>query len=228
MKLVIPPHWTASTARLERAIKELSDAELAALAEGLKKYPEAGLAQEVVMKRWIELNPAEAIDFFLNRARFNINVGDEIEAGITKVYNADPATALRLLTAMRKYRSLYIFCRARCIDCMEGMSPQEGLAAVVDLDEKTGNDDSLGAQALGSFPGKWIESDPETAMTWALRLPLGFTRRNMLSLLGGAWAEKDPAAVQAFLESVPLTTLSNGEVRKCIAKTIQERKAVPK
>lgn len=180
------------------------------------------------MKRWIELNPAEAIDFFLNRARFNIDVGDEIEAGMTKVYNADPATALRLLTAMRKYRTLYIFCRARCIDCMEGMSPQQGLAAVVDLDEKTGNDDSLRAQAMGSFAGKWLESDPQAAMIWALGLPLGFTRRNMLSQIGSAWAERDPAAVQAFLDSVPLTTLSNGEVREWIAKTIHERKAVPK
>lgn len=227
--LVTRHQTTASRVRVERALAGLSASDLAAFAAviGSKRTNGGEFAVEYVYEllllRWIQVEPVSAIEFTL-KARFpGSETFEAIINAMGKVFTEDRAAAVRILGEMQE-RELYIYARHRCIDAMKGMSAQDALALIMEIDAKTRNE-WHGAQALGEFPGEWIKSDPAGAMNWALSLPPGFTRREILQVMGSLWAAADSGAYQAFMAAVPFTTLPKGGARNEIDAAIRRQES---
>ncbi|HEX9046086.1 MAG TPA: hypothetical protein VF988_03590 [Verrucomicrobiae bacterium] len=67
-----------------------------------------------------------------------------------------------------------------------------------------GGDDNLyRQQALVSLGVAWSQSDPEAAANFALQLPAGVTRQNMLATALDSWAAENPCAAATWLNLNP-------------------------
>ena len=71
----------------------------------------------------------------------------------------------------------------------------------------------MGAEVLREFPGRWIGEDPQAAMEWALALPPGFTRNNILEKMADAWGAMDAVAARDYVNALPVATLPKGNLR---------------
>jgi hypothetical protein len=233
MNLVVRGQPSRSHARLQKAIAGLSAGELTGLATGLKARAERDYVPDewirhaavAVVARWMRLDPAPAIEFAL---RYRPGLAGSMEPAfldaIGKVFTADRPNAMRLLGMIGNERELYIYARWRCIRSMERISPPEAMVLIADIDARSGNQ-RYRADFLGEFPDKWIGSDPVPAMEWALALPPGFTRNNILARMGEAWADADPSAAREYLDSLPRLSLPNGSTRNRIMGAITKAEA---
>jgi hypothetical protein len=229
LNLVTPGPTAALRVRVERALAGLSASDLARFAVELRSrqpandwFPVAYVYERLAV-RWITLEPIPAIEFALKERSPQGEIGDAIANAMGKVFTADRAAAVRILGEMQD-RELYIYSRCNCIEAMKGMSPPDALALIVEIDSKTRNE-WYGAQALGEFPDEWVKTDPAAAMNWALTLPPGFTRREILRGMGTLWAAADAGAYQAFMAAVPSTTLPKGAARNGIDAEIRLRES---
>jgi hypothetical protein len=236
LRLIVPGRETATRTHLDPAVAGLSAGELAEFADSLKSlekstrggYGKIHPALVAVVTRWLGVDPAPAAEFALNYPNRIIGDGDVYSAflkAMQKVFLDDLPTATRLMAGMKSDdRELYIYARFECIEGLAGMDPEKALKIIADFDAKTRNQ-WHGAQALGDFPERWIKSDPNAAMDWALSLPPGYTRSRILTIMAEAWGKSDPAAVKAFLDAVPVSTLPKGNLRAEIAEKIRRMEA---
>ena len=229
LKLHDPGAFNASMARMHRALRGKTAAELGALAAECARLvsPDGAhqgapsMAGPILMERWMDLDPHGSLEFgFAHPAMFDGSQGNLIEATAKKALRSDLAAGTRLMAkAGHRWRETYIFARGDWIESLEHLPPEKALPMILDFDLQTGND-AQGAQANSDFPGQWIRKDASAAMTWALALPPGWCRNHTLADMVSSWKVLDAAAARAFLESVPAATLPAGSLRTSLLEKL--------
>jgi hypothetical protein len=226
VKLTRDGYATAIRARLQVALIRMSAAEVAALARelALKLKEKSPLIKDLppsaapaVLKRWLDLDSLPALEFAVEHSAFQ---GPEAYAAeseiIQKLYAADAPAAMRLMAKIdRDDNQIYSALRTSCIDSLKGMPPEAALARIVEFDAHTRNG-IFEDDYFGGFPGQWVKSDPQKAMTWALALPPSRARRDILSEMTEVWAVDGGPELRAFLKQVPATILPGGQLRETL------------
>jgi hypothetical protein len=230
LELHNPNAFTASMARIHRALRGKSAAELGALAAECAKRvsPEgtlegaAWMVGPIIMERWMDLDPLGSLEFgFPHPEMFDGSQGNLIEAAAKKALRSDLAAGTRLMAkAGHRWRETYIFARVDWVESLQHLPPEKALPLILEFDLQTGND-AQQAQALNAFPAQWIKKDAPTAMNWALALPPGWCRSHVLANMVSSWAVQDAAAARAFMESVPAATLPAGTLRTSLLESLE-------
>ena len=214
-----------SQVRLARALEGATPAQLRAFAEGLKPFlkkdpppdrDHVRMAMMAVAERWLALEPAPALDFALEH---HLWPDGTIQTALQKVLASDFEKAVQLMAHKEMDRGLYIDARYEWIQSLKGTPAPKALEMIADFDARTRNE-FMTADALGSFPAQWIRQDPQAAMTWALALPPGHTRRKALEFMALAWGHTDAAAARQFLDSLPPATLPSGLLKSVLLSAI--------
>lgn len=214
LNLVIPRRAAATTARLKSAIEILSVKQLAQFAAKLEPGSEP---YQLVIERWIALDPIPGIEWAIQREYHNF---ESIKDGILEIFKTDRATAVRLLGLYPlECRGDFLITRGDCITLMKGDNPQDALKFIMEMDLKT-RSDLQGGQSIGEFGIRWIKADAPTAMNWALSQPPGHTRREILAQMAGAWGQLDASAARAFLDQFPKSQLPSGYLKERMLSAI--------
>lgn len=67
----------------------------------------------------------------------------------------------------------------------------------------TGNDSLYGRQALASVGVAWSQSDPEGVANFAMQLPAGVTKQNVLTTALDSWAANNPGEAANWINQYP-------------------------
>jgi hypothetical protein len=223
LRIVKNVPYSTGRARVEIALRQLTAAELAAVATEMRalfKRPGTAAAfprqiREPFIRRWLALDPLPALAFAGDFVSF---IGEE--TGYAKLYGEAVQRAFQtgyepVARILERSPALYSAVRDQCLEAVKSLPPQEALTRIMALDAKTGynrND----AGSLGEIPSRWIESDPRQAMNWALALPRGNMRRHLLHEMASAWGQRNQEAAMTFLKETPLTVLPAGQLRESL------------
>lgn len=217
LALIIPDRPAATTERLKRAVGRLSKEQLIQFA---RKLQPATQPYELVIGRWIGLDPIPGIEWAIKRGYEDFS---PIIDGILEVFKTDRATAVRLQGLFPiESRGDFLTTRGYCIELMEGEDPQEALQFIMDMDLKTRSDLQT-PDFIGNFGERWIKADAPAAMNWALKQPVGQTRSKILYQMAEAWGQIDDAAARKFIAEVPKSQLPNGRLRGSLMSAIQHK-----
>ena len=212
LRLIIPGREAASRAAIQRALASLKPQDFTMIA-GELEVTDNRLAAVALAERWLNVDPVPALEFvFRHSDAILSNVYHPCLAAMEKVFASDLTAATRLLSMPARDRAFYIDARLAWISSMDGQDPAKALAVIADFEMKSGND-RMGAEVLREFPSRWIGEDPQAAMEWALALPPGFTRNNILEKMADAWGAMDAVAAQDYVNALPVATLPKGNLR---------------
>ncbi len=76
------------------------------------------------------------------------------------------------------------------------------------------------ANTAGSIATRWMRSDPEAAAAWALQLPEGEARKNVLSSVVNNMAIQDLTKTAGWLEQLPLGPSRDWAVREFTGRAV--------
>jgi hypothetical protein len=218
--------YSTGRARAEIAIRQLTAAELAAVAAEMRtlfKKPGAFAAswfqiRDPFLRRWLALDPLPALAFagdfvgIVGLVHEDTDVAKPFHEAVRRVFLTGYEPVARILA---RSPSLYSHVREDCLEVMKSLPPEEALTRIMALDAKTGyNQNDTGS--LGEIPSQWVESDPRQAMNWALALPRGNMRRHILHEMANAWGQRNQEEAMAFLKQTPLALLPAGQLRESL------------
>lgn len=214
LNLIIPRRAAGTTARLKSAIETLSLKQLAQFAAKLEAGSEP---YQLVIERWIALDPVPGIEWAMQREYEDFG---PIYTGILEIFKSDRATAVRLLAMYpQDNRGDFLITRGDCIELMEGDNPQDALRFILEMDLRMRSDLQT-PDYMGQFGAQWAKTDAVAAMNWALSQPPGHTRREILAQMASAWGQLDASAARAFLDQVPKSQLPSGSLRERLLSAI--------
>ncbi len=225
-KLLSPTGYTASRAKVERALNNMNTAEFAALAgelmaltgtkANLSGYPYQFV--NALILHWMPVDPGPALAFTVDfPGALNHETAYPFLDGVGKFYKTDALATANLLGRVNS--EIFFDARIQCFESLKGTPPDEALRTIVDFDIKA-RAEVYAAGYLGDFPKQWIEKDPSAAMNWALSLPPTHTKQCILDRMGTAWGKADAEAARAFVEALPRSILPTGELRNNLLKGI--------
>jgi hypothetical protein len=99
-----------------------------------------------------------------------------------------------------------------CLEALKDVPPGEAMKQMAALGTYAGIWRAY-PDYLGDLPARWIGSDPQQAMKWALALPVNYRRSDLVSRLWMMWVARDGQAAQAWFDGAPPGLLPPGKLR---------------
>jgi hypothetical protein len=219
--------YSTGRARAGAAIERLTAEELAALAGELlaaspgdrSKLEFPSQITNPLLRRWFALAPMEALRFY-REAGQRMEHGPEVSgAYFTALQAAFRAHPEEVWDIAVKTREGFDGPNKACLSALEDMPPGDAMKLMVSLGQRSDVRQEYPEYA-GDLPARWIASDPQEAMNWALALPANSARSSLVERLWREWIAQDSTAAMAWYEAAPPGVLPAGKLRRHLREVI--------